>query len=119
MIIAGLTGAFLVNYWLAHNAGHSTEIFWLGYPAWRWMFWAQVIPAGLYLILLLLIPDSPRCLLIKGRVAEADGVLSRILGAGAEIGSASCRESICRYVYISFVAVPFTKQTADNLNHID
>src|SRR3546814_20089014 len=83
MIIAGLTGAVLVNYWLAHNAGHSTEIFWLGYPAWRWMFWAQVILAGLYLILLLLIPDSPRYLVMKGRDAEAEGVLLRILGAGA------------------------------------
>lgn len=83
MIIAGLTGAFLVNYWLANTAGLSTAIFWLGYPAWRWMFWAQVIPAGLYLILLLLIPDSPRYLVMKGRDAEAEGVLSRILGAGA------------------------------------
>src|SRR3546814_16545754 len=57
MIIAGLTGAFLVNYWLAHNAGHSTEIFWLCYPAWRGMLWAPVIPARLYPILMLVIPD--------------------------------------------------------------
>src|SRR3546814_15527776 len=59
LIIAALTGAFLVHYWLAHHPGHSTEIFWLGYPAWRWMFWAQVRPAGLDLILLRLIPSSP------------------------------------------------------------
>jgi SP family sugar:H+ symporter-like MFS transporter len=83
MIISGLTGAFLVNYWLAATAGKSTATFWMGYPAWRWMFWAQVIPAGLYLITLLLIPDSPRYLVMKGRNDEAEGVLSRILGADA------------------------------------
>lgn len=83
MIISGLTGAFLVNYWLAATAGHSTAIFWLGYPAWRWMFWAQVIPASLYLVTLLLIPDSPRYLVMKGRHDEAEGVLSRIMGANA------------------------------------
>lgn len=83
MIISGLTGAFLVNYWLAATAGHSTAIFWLGYPAWRWMFWAQVVPASLYLVTLLLIPDSPRYLVMKGRHDEAEGVLSRIMGANA------------------------------------
>ena len=83
MIIAGLTGAFLVNYWLAATAGHSTAIFWLGYPAWRWMFWAQVIPAGLYFLTLLTIPDSPRYLVMKGRHAEAESVLGKLLGAAA------------------------------------
>ena len=66
MIIAGLTGAFLANYWLAHTAGASTEI-WHGYPAWRWMFWAQVVPAGIYFLALLLIPESPRYLMLKDR----------------------------------------------------
>src|SRR3546814_20217227 len=47
------------------------------------MCWAQWIAAGLYLIRLLLIPDSLRDLVMKGREAEAEGVLSRILGAGA------------------------------------
>ena len=82
MIISGLTGAFLVNYWLASTAGHSTAIFWMGYPAWRWMFWAQVIPAGIYLLTLFLIPDSPRFLVMRGKYAEAEDVLGRILGRG-------------------------------------
>jgi MFS family permease len=46
MIITGLTGAFLANYVLAHTAGSSTAPFWLGLPAWRWMFWMQTIPAA-------------------------------------------------------------------------
>jgi SP family sugar:H+ symporter-like MFS transporter len=48
MIITGLTGAFLANYFLAHGAGKSTDAFWLGYPAWRWMFWMQIIPASVF-----------------------------------------------------------------------
>ena len=81
MIIAGLTGAFLANYWLANTAGNSTAIFWLGFPAWRWMFWAQVIPAGIYFLSLLLIPESPRYLMLRSRDDAAQGVLTRLFGA--------------------------------------
>jgi SP family sugar:H+ symporter-like MFS transporter len=81
MIIAGLTGAFLGNYFLAHVAGRSTEVLWLGYAAWRWMFWAQVIPASIFLVTLLLIPESPRYLVARGRHDEALGVLTRLFGA--------------------------------------
>ena len=35
------------------------------------MFWLQVIPAGIYFLALLLIPESPRYLVLKGRDAEA------------------------------------------------
>jgi SP family sugar:H+ symporter-like MFS transporter len=83
MIIFGLTGAFVANYALAATAGGSTAAFWLGFPAWRWMFWMQVIPAGVYLIALLFIPESPRYLIAKGRDAEADAVLSKLFGPGA------------------------------------
>lgn len=81
MIITGLTGAFLANYLLAHTAGGSTSAFWMGFPAWRWMFWMQVIPAGVFLLTLLLIPESPRYLVAKGRETEAGAVLTRLFGA--------------------------------------
>ena len=81
MIITGLTGAFLGNYVLAKAAGGSTGALWLGYPAWRWMFWMQVIPAAVFLIMLLVIPESPRFLVSRGRLQQAEKVLARIFGA--------------------------------------
>ncbi|MDX3885357.1 MAG: sugar porter family MFS transporter [Sphingomonas sp.] len=80
MIITGLTGAFVANYALAHSAGGSTAPFWFGYPAWRWMFWMQVIPAAVYFLALLFIPESPRFLVVRGRIAEAEAVLARLFG---------------------------------------
>lgn len=83
MIISGLTGAFLANYWLAGAAGSSLGAFWGGYPAWRWMFWVQAVPALLFLVTLLLIPESPRFLVAKGRTEEARAVLAKLFGAQA------------------------------------
>ena len=81
MIITGLTGAFVVNYALAHYAGGSLATFWLGYPAWRWMFWMQVIPAAIYFFALLLIPESPRYLVMKRREGDARRVLTQLFDA--------------------------------------
>ncbi|QJU57700.1 sugar porter family MFS transporter [Sphingomonas sp. AP4-R1] len=81
MIITGLTGAFVANYVLAHWAGGSQAPLWLGYPAWRWMFWMQTIPAAVYFIALLFIPESPRFLVASKREAEAETVLTRLFGA--------------------------------------
>lgn len=83
MIISGLTGAFLANYWLAGAAGSSLGEFWAGQPAWRWMFWVQAAPAILFLVTLALIPESPRFLVAKGRVEEAGKVIDRLFGSGS------------------------------------
>jgi MFS transporter, SP family, sugar:H+ symporter len=88
MIIAGLTGAFLGNYFLAHVAGRSTEVLWLGFAAWRWMFWLQMIPASVFLLTLLLIPESPRYLVARGRQEEAIEVLTRLFGAATAASKA-------------------------------
>ena len=79
-IICGLFAAFLSNYLLANFAGGSTAIFWWGFEAWRWMFWVEILPAAVFLVALLFIPESPRFLVAKGRKQEALAVLTRLYG---------------------------------------
>lgn len=79
-IIFGLFCAFISNYLLAKAAGASTETFWLGYQAWRWMFWIELAPAVLFFVCLLFIPESPRYLVIKGQQQQALAILQRLYG---------------------------------------
>jgi len=76
MIVVGLFVAFLSNYSIAGGAGGASEEFWGGYQAWQWMFWVEIIPASVFFIGLLFIPESPRYLVAAGRVDEARTVLS-------------------------------------------
>jgi len=82
-IIVGLTAAFVSNYFLAGVAGSSTTMFWMGYEAWRWMFWIELIPATIFLLGLLTIPESPRFLVASGARDKATEVLARLFGGAA------------------------------------
>jgi SP family sugar:H+ symporter-like MFS transporter len=79
-IVSGIFLSLLVDYALAASAGSSRAVWFGGLEAWRWMFIAMVVPALAYGILSLTIPESPRQLVAKGRVAEAQEVLKRVLG---------------------------------------
>jgi MFS transporter, SP family, sugar:H+ symporter len=79
-IITGLTAAFVSNYFLADIAGSSLSVFWLGYETWRWMFWVELVPATIFLLALLAIPESPRFLVASGQQARAQAVLNKLYG---------------------------------------
>jgi len=81
-IISGLFFSFLSNYVIAKKAGGSAlNILAWGMPAWRWMFWVQLIPSLTFFIALLFIPESPRFLLSAGKSTLAEKVLTRLFGA--------------------------------------
>src|SRR5690606_1493625 len=82
-IICGLTAAFLSNYLLAELSGSSLKPLWGGYETWRWMFWIELVPAGIFLVALMLIPESPRFSVASGTKAKAREVLLRLYGASA------------------------------------
>lgn len=79
-IVTGIFISLLVDYAFAAAAGDSKADFWFGLEAWRWMFLAMCVPALAYGFLSMTIPESPRYLIAKGRVLEARGILSRLLG---------------------------------------
>ncbi len=54
-IVLGILLAYLSNYLLAEFAGLD----------WRWMLGAEAVPALLYLLLVLRVPESPRWLLLR------------------------------------------------------
>lgn len=86
-IVIGVLAAQLVNlviYQMAPVGGDATAeqivASWNGQYGWRWMFAAEAIPAGLFLLLALVIPESPRWLMGKERRDEAGRVLERVGG---------------------------------------
>ncbi|MCC9185113.1 sugar porter family MFS transporter [Mycolicibacterium mageritense] len=79
-IVFGIFLSLLVDFALAALAGGSKETLWLGLEAWRWMFIAMAVPAILYGVLALTIPESPRYLIARHRVPEARKILTALLG---------------------------------------
>lgn len=83
-IITGLFLAFFSNYFIAKKAGSSLSEFALGFDAWRWMFWVEIVPAVTFFFALLFIPESPRFLVASGKKEKAIAVLTKLMGNQAE-----------------------------------
>ena len=73
-IVVGMVGVYFVNWTIAGQGDES----WLHATGWRWMFASEAIPSLLFAVLLLLVPDSPRWLVMQKRDAEAKDVLVRL-----------------------------------------
>ena len=73
MIVIGISISFFSNYFLLS----------LGADSWRWMLGVQAVPAGLYFLLLTMVPESPRWLLSRGRKANAQAALAVVHGIAA------------------------------------
>lgn len=79
-IVTGIFAALLSDAFLADVAGGAAEELWLGQEAWRWMFLAEAVPAAIYGLLALTIPESPRYLVDQNREEEAAEVLTKYTG---------------------------------------
>ncbi|GAA1000060.1 sugar porter family MFS transporter [Subtercola frigoramans] len=78
-ITLGIFAALLSDAILANAAGDANEPLWFGVDAWRWMFVVCAVPAIVYGLLALRLPESPRFIAGKGKKEEARTVLASVM----------------------------------------
>ena len=64
-IVLGILGAQIVNMLLARDTTVAENLAWDVEWGWRWMFWAETLPAALFLVMSFVIPESPVYLKMK------------------------------------------------------
>jgi sugar porter (SP) family MFS transporter len=84
-IVIGIVMAQCVNWLIAKPLPASATALdilhsWNGQHGWRWMFGVTVIPALLFFVGMLMVPESPRWLAKAGQHAKAQRVLVRVGG---------------------------------------
>lgn len=84
-IVIGILAAQIVNFWIAEpiaDSATSSQILnsWNGQTGWRMMFWAELIPAGLFFIFMFLVPESPRYLAKVNKDSKSLDILEKIGG---------------------------------------
>ena len=75
-IIFGMLVIYFVNYFIAQQGDEQ----WLITEGWRLMFLSGAIPAGIFIVLLFFIPETPRFLVMNGKENKARQVLEKIAG---------------------------------------
>ena len=64
-IVLGILAAQIVNMLLARDTSDAVNMAWNVEWGWRWMFWAETLPAALFLVMSFFIPESPVYLRLK------------------------------------------------------
>ena len=64
-IVLGILAAQVVNLFLARDTAVAESQAWNVEGGWRWMFWAETLPAALFLLMSFFIPESPVFLQLK------------------------------------------------------
>ena len=79
-IVSGITVSYFVNYFIKKFGGDGNEN-WVHDIGWRWMLACCAIPAGLFVLLLFFVPETPRGLMLKGKEQKAREVLTKLANA--------------------------------------
>ena len=69
-IVLGILAAQIVNMLLARDTSVAAEQAWNLEWGWRWMFWAETLPAALFLMMSFFIPESPVFLKLRNEGNE-------------------------------------------------
>ena len=81
-IIFGQLVVYFVNFLIIRSHASDPDVVaWTNAIGWRVMFVSEAVPAGLFALLILLVPETPRYLAMHGQPDKAFEVLSRINGS--------------------------------------
>ena len=69
-IVLGILAAQVVNMLLARDTSVAESQAWNLEWGWRWMFWAETLPAALFLLMSFFIPESPVYLRMKAAMTS-------------------------------------------------
>ncbi|MEO1009677.1 MAG: sugar porter family MFS transporter [Bacteroidota bacterium] len=90
-VVLGFFIVFLVTYQIGADKTEAHNIA----QGWRIMFWSELVPCILFLILLFFVPKSPRWLLMKKKEEASIKVLAKIHGLqNAKVTAAEIKESL-------------------------
>ena len=80
-IIFGQLVVYFVNFLIIRSHASDPDVVaWTNAIGWRVMFVSEAVPAGLFALLILLVPETPRYLVLRRNNDKAYEVLSRING---------------------------------------
>ncbi len=80
-IIFGQLVVYFVNFLIIRSHANDPDIVaWTNAIGWRVMFVSEAVPAGLFALLILLVPETPRYLALSGQDHKALTVLSNVNG---------------------------------------
>lgn len=91
-IVLGINLVYVVN-WLIQSSGDRQ---WLLESGWRWMLASAAIPAAMLFVGMLLVPETPRFYVLRGRKNEALALLRRLMGSEAEPTLVEIERSLVR-----------------------
>lgn len=138
-IVIGVLAAQIVNLLIAKPVDPSFTLeqiaaSWNGQMGWRYMFWAELVPAVAFFVLMFFVPESPRYLAKAGKMEQAAAVLRRLGGEnyakdtiseievtlrGAENSKVSLKETLQKKYYpvliIGVVLAAFQQWSGTNV----
>jgi SP family xylose:H+ symportor-like MFS transporter len=79
-IVIGINLVYFVNFFIQSLGGHD----FLMNTGWRYMLASAALPALLLIVFVLMVPETPRYLVLKDRKNEALALLKRLVGDSAQ-----------------------------------
>lgn len=91
-IVVGILVVYFVNYYIARQGDAAWNVSF----GWRWMFASSAVPAFLFFICLLFVPESPRWLVMKGKERQAATIMNRLNLGSVEDEIKAIRNSVSK-----------------------